>query len=79
MEYDHWWAQILSAIGAIFALVSAIWSIHGGGSVWTALLLVLVATVLGIWPYQKVKMRGLWDKHCKAVAEEKARRSQGGV
>ncbi|MEM7750269.1 MAG: hypothetical protein AAF346_18615 [Pseudomonadota bacterium] len=79
LEYDHWWAQILSAIGAMLALVSAIWSIHGGGSVWTALLLVLVATVLGIWPYQKVKMRGLWDKHCKAVAEEKARRSQGGV
>ncbi|MEM6496359.1 MAG: hypothetical protein AAF709_06505 [Pseudomonadota bacterium] len=79
LEYDHWWAQVLSGIGAILALGCAIWSIYEGRSVWTTLLLLLVAMVLGIWPYQKVKMRSLWDKHCKAVADEKTRRSHSGV
>ena len=79
VELDHWWAQVLSMVGACVAFGCAVWAFIIGESVSIALFFVLVAIVLGVWPYQKAKMRSLWGKHCKAVAEEKARRSREGA
>ena len=78
-ELGHWWAQALSVVGACVAFGCAVWAFIVGESVMLTLLVALVATVLGIWPYHKAKMRGLWDKHCKAVAKEQARRSKDGA
>ena len=78
-ELDHWWAQILSAVMASIALGYAVWLVFMGRSTFAAFCLLVVAIVLGIWPYQKAKMRRLWQKHCKAVAAEQARRKTNGV
>ena len=78
-ELDHWWAQILSAVMASIALGYAVWLVFMGRSTFAAFCLLVVAIVLGIWPYQKAKMRRLWQKHCKAVAAEQARRKNNGV
>lgn len=76
-ELGHWWAQAFSVVCACIALGCAIWAFMIGAGLWIVLPMALVAFLLCVWPYQKAKMRGLWDKHCKAVAREKARRSGG--
>ena len=78
-ELDHWWAPILSAVIASIALGYAVWLVVMGRSTLAAFCLLVVTIVLGIWPYQKAKMRSLWQKHCKAVAAEQARRKNNGV
>ena len=77
LEYDRWWAQILcivAACGTLGLLVRQIWI---EGDTRTAIVILVAAIALSIWPYRKAKMRRMWNRHCAAVAREQARREAG--
>ena len=74
LEYDRWWAQVLCMLAAGGGFVLAAREFWSGGNTRTAVALLIAAIAAGIWPYRKAKMRRLWNRHCRAVAQEQGRR-----
>ena len=74
LEYDRWWMQILCIVGAICALGWAVREMVASGGLRWVLVLLAASLALAVWPFRKARMRRMWDRHCKAVSQEKARR-----
>jgi hypothetical protein len=79
LEFEKAWAQGLCVIGAFIAFGFAVREVINQGVTQACVALLLAAAALGFWPYQKARMRWLWNQHCAAVAREKARRAATAV
>ena len=76
LEYDRWWAQVLCMLAAGSGFGLAVREFWSGGNSRTAVALLIAAIAASIWPYRKAKMRRLWGRHCRAVAQEQGRRGK---
>ncbi len=74
IEYERWWAQVLLWVAAAASFGFAVWQLTVAGLTTLVVLAMLAAVAAGYWPYRKVQMRRLWQRHCEAVARELARR-----